>query len=115
MAADRRGGKMPFSWIRVPNHESKRFHDDLPKDYDYARRDFVNRVERYVNDNGGADAKAYYELNGEWVRVIFRWQAEEWLKKETIVAFLQGQDEVVLVEPEEANLIHPPSNDGPAA
>jgi hypothetical protein len=95
---------MPFSWIRVPNHESEQVRAMIGSDY--SRQQFVDAVTQFISDGGGTNVQIAYELNGKYTRVCFYWEAGDWLRKERIVLKLEGEPMIDLLSVEEANQLH---------
>jgi hypothetical protein len=90
---------MPFSWIRVPNHESDAVRKAIGANY--TRQQFVGAVTKIVTEAGGEDVEVYYELNGKWTRVFFRWQ--QYSVKKKVMLQLNGEDALDLLKVKQGN------------
>jgi hypothetical protein len=92
---------MPFSWIRVPNHETP-LNSKLGSNY--TREAFLTEVAATVKSAKGTYVDGYYELNGEWARVLFKWSQAE-TKKQVMMA-LAGEDDIDLLKVRRGNSFH---------
>jgi hypothetical protein len=94
---------MPFSWIRVSRQTSPKLHNCMGSDT--SRTKFEECIDRIVRDDGGGVEAIYFELNGRWARVHFRWDTVE--QRNQIIYDLEGDDAIDLLSSEEADKFGP--------
>jgi hypothetical protein len=92
---------MPFSWVKVSGHTSRKLRDCIGDDHSrvHARQCIATLVEKA----GGRSDQVWFELNGKYARVMIEWPTPE--EKAKIILDLEAEDVVDVFGPEEIDAL----------
>jgi hypothetical protein len=88
---------MPHSWVRVSSTSSPKIRQCRGK----TRAEFETCVKNIVEVRGGTFEELYFEVNGRWARVKFKWA--DHYQKAMIVYDLEGTDVIDVLTTAEAD------------
>jgi hypothetical protein len=87
---------MPFSWVKVSTHTSRKLRDCIGDD---GSRVHVKQCIETLAGRSGCAEQTWFELNGKYARVLIQWSTPA--DKAKIVLDLEAEDVIDLYPPEE--------------
>ncbi len=88
---------MPFSWVRVSTHTSRKLRDCIAKDPSRVRA--KQCIESIVADRGGTASLVMFERNGKFARVVLEYPGDG--EKAAILLDLEADQVIDLLPPDE--------------
>jgi hypothetical protein len=88
---------MPFSWVRISTHTSRKLRDCIGKDPTRVRA--KECIESLVADRGGSATFVMFERNGKFARVVLEYPSDD--EKAAIVLDLEADEVIDLLPPDQ--------------
>jgi hypothetical protein len=92
---------MPFSWVKVSSHTSRKLRDCIGDDA--SRMHASHCIDVITGKAGGRADQTWFELNGKYARVLIEWSTPD--EKARIVLDLEAEEVIDLYSPEEIDLL----------
>jgi hypothetical protein len=88
---------MPFSWVRISTHTSRKLRDCIGKDP--TRVHAKECIEKLVSDRGGRATFVMFERNGKFARVVLDYPSDD--EKAAIILDLEADEVIDLLPPDQ--------------